>query len=527
LFDGEDTERTIVCKRTPVNDISCFILYFASFLCSRSGNWQVASRLRQQMRFSVDESDHMKSILEEQQEQANEEVERLQAQLKKTMNILTEVEQENQALLIEREENAGKGQQVRLLLESKKMMEKSLTASRSESDQLRQALQSAENRSPEAEQASIKRITDARMEAEDDDTERMEKDGESDDSVNPELKIAVQSIINKRQHKNRDPTTADEFLDEAYGISPSKKRKKRASGGPGSPHSFAPEALLKELNKLRLSLQEYERKNRALERALQSEQAKREGLVQVERELERCQEMLSAKEAHFQKLLVEVAVTEELKLQWKMWREDIEEFFPITSSSSSFGPPELSSLTRQMKSLKEQRDEAVAKRDSLTLELRSSKRQLTRFEAERNDEKKIILKLQTEQYDHSKAFHIMQMKADQANEAERIAKSEAASMRQLIATFELQERHSTSMSPGVKGSPSVEGLRASLNAAHEEIDSLKESADVARKDLQTLQKQSAEDKVKHEAVLIKFGKLRDALMDEREKAATAETRAVS
>jgi len=116
---------------------------------------------------------------------------------------------------------------------------------------------------------------------------------------------------------------------------------------------------------------------------------------------------------------------------------------------------------------------------------------------------------------------------------QNIWKREADGLRSLLDTYEQQESvmSSKNMSPKlkVKGTGSgtnTEGLELSLKSARDEIQLLSSTNTKLESTIESLRAEQQNAKVEHERVLEKFGKLRNALMEERSKAEKAEGRAV-
>ena len=490
------------------------------------------------MKFILEESNHYKSLLEQHQVQSAKDIQQYDKRLKETLECLREVEQEKLEAINSVNRNLGSNS-VSLSLQKEKVLQARLSASHDEIEALRIALQQAERRAMEAEKVVFERSDNVHQIE-----ERREEDLDSDkehEECRPDRdsQIIAQSVISKRQQMNRIPTTPEEIFDETYGCSASgtsPKKRKRSSHDGDCPFSSAPESVLKELTKTRLTLAESERMNRTLARQLESSDAKFADYKQLQQSVERLEEQLESKELAIQLLRREVSELEEVKKLWISWRRELVAFIPaatiadtnLPNSNSSLMPPELASVSRQFLSIQQKLEISETEKDQLSAETKILKQRLAQLDKEKKEDSQVVAQLQAKQKDHTKVLHILQMKVESSAAAERIAKSETESLRKLIDTFEIEERASTRLTPRIQStSSSAEGLRASLIAANEEIQSLKQANEKSNEELQALQKQYSEDRQKNEIVLQKFAKLRDALMTERDKSTNAEARAVS
>ena len=121
---------------------------------------------------------------------------------------------------------------------------------------------------------------------------------------------------------------------------------------------------------------------------------------------------------------------------------------------------------------------------------------------------------------------------------QHIWKREAEGMRSLLDTYELQEEKAlqskkSSSSSALLGkstktnnnSNNVEGLKLSLDSARAEIQLLSETNINLEGTIAKLREEQQTSKTEHDQVLVKYGKLRDAVFEERAKAEKAEARA--
>ncbi|KAL7425531.1 hypothetical protein ACHAXH_000043, partial [Discostella pseudostelligera] len=120
---------------------------------------------------------------------------------------------------------------------------------------------------------------------------------------------------------------------------------------------------------------------------------------------------------------------------------------------------------------------------------------------------------------------------------QHVWKREADGLRSLLDTYELQEvktmqsNKSSSLSGkstsnnSSSSTSNAEGLQLSLNSAREEIQLLSETNTKLETTIAKLREEQQTSKAEHDQVLVKFGKLRNAVFEERAKAEKAEARA--
>ncbi|EJK73939.1 hypothetical protein THAOC_04415 [Thalassiosira oceanica] len=208
----------------------------------------------------------------------------------------------------------------------------------------------------------------------------------------------------------------------------------------------------------------------------------------------------------------------EVQRQWLDFRNEIvlEGLVEVEchGNSSSAVPPEVSTVVRKIKVLKR----TVLKQEELA---GAHLRRCKLLEGKLNEKTANASLLEKKIEDMENRTNQLDMENRKIRAQQEIWKRESDGMRSLLSTYEQQE--TSANSPAKKNN--VDGLELSLKSARDEIQLLA----TANKKLEgTVEKLESEQKIadaEHERVLDKFGKLRNALLDERAKAAAAEARA--
>lgn len=309
--------------------------------------------------------------------------------------------------------------------------------------------------------------------------------------------------------------------------------------------SAAPTAVLQELNRVRIQLAESERTNRQLQRNAEEFQQNAKQLVH-ERE--------SARSALGRGLQLETKLQnlykahESVQAQLQSWKEfgaSMEEETIITtggrrrpllsSDDQPNAPPEVAVVLRVLKDAMKRAEESEHEKGILQKQLDKMAESRRILESDANTFGRKETAWRKEQQDLEKRIERSEKQITVLKGQENVWKREVESLRGIVKTFDelplggkeqqLQSSSSSSLSGGAASQASVCMLQSSLIAAKDEIKILKEGQAGMKKDLNTAISEKAELQKTHNTVLEKFGKLRDAVYAEREKAEKAEARA--
>jgi len=226
-----------------------------------------------------------------------------------------------------------------------------------------------------------------------------------------------------------------------------------------------------------------------------------------------------------------------LEKQWEAWRQGMKDVVPVVSPnkssnkcSSATGPPEVATVLRYLRAIRNEKDDAEREKREAQAQAKAQKERLTAIQSQLQE----VTVTCNDNKRHKDAAEEKLKSASLQNKTLSaqldISKRECTSLRSLIRTYDegqQQQQNSSSFSSntGTAAAATVEGLTVSLNAAKEDATVMKNARDKLTQQMEVLLQEKEKMGKEHERVLEKFGKLRDALMAEREKAAAAEDRA--
>jgi mitotic spindle assembly checkpoint protein MAD1 len=295
---------------------------------------------------------------------------------------------------------------------------------------------------------------------------------------------------------------------------------------PGS-SSLAPTAVLRELNKVRIQLAESERKNRQLRRAAEDLQKKAKQLVH-ERESARS---ATGRVQQLEKELKDSSRAHEaVQADLKSWKEFGTSMTTVLTrdkplSSDPNVPPELSVVKRYLNEAPKRAEEAENENKHLKKQLDKSEEMIKKLENTSREFQRKETSWKIEQQDMVKRIELLEKQIKILKGQESVWRREVDSLRAIVKTFDDLPLGKDSTASSGASQASVCMLESSLDAARDEIKILKEGQDGLKKDLDAAVSEKAELQKTHNAVLEKFGKLRDAVYAERAKSEKAEERA--
>jgi len=194
----------------------------------------------------------------------------------------------------------------------------------------------------------------------------------------------------------------------------------------------------------------------------------------------------------------------------------------VTDEDTSV-PPEIATVVRKFQTLKhtvKQQEDEIAR---IAQQSEVHFRRCNVLETQLNEKNLSMSLLENNFKDQEATTNQLELENRKIVAQQNIWKRESEGMRSLLDTYEQQET-SQSKSPMSKRT-NADGLQLSLNSAREELKLLSETNDKLEATIDELRTDQGTVKAEHERVLEKFGKLRNALMEERSKAETAEARA--
>lgn len=298
----------------------------------------------------------------------------------------------------------------------------------------------------------------------------------------------------------------------------------------------------------RIKLAESERTNRDLQRQVDSMKQRVADYIQLKERATSSQRRVAQLEKEISGLTRQVEEGKEIHRRWMEFRKVIvDESFMLLDKNEGGGvddvgkdhpyssavPPEIATVISKFNYLKRQ---IQAKESEIARITQMSEKHLRRaqaLETQLNDSLQSVSTLEMKVKDQETMMDSLQLENRKIVAQQHVWKREADGLRSLLDTYELQEvktmqsNKSSSLSGKSKSNSSsnAEGLQLSLNSAREEIQLLSETNTKLEATIAKLREEQQASKTEHEQVLVKFGKLRNAVFEERAKAEKAEARA--
>lgn len=494
--------------------------------------------MRRQMEFLLEELDGHKEESEKIRVQAEKDVQSWKHRLEDTIESLKSLEEDYNNLRnkYKQEHDVSSGTR-----QDQRWMER-CHGYEEEISKLREAFMSSERRAVEAEQKLIQ-YQKSQLLNQDEGDQNDEGAMESGETT-VGVKAMVASMISCRQQLNREPVTAEDYMDQF--TSPTSRKRKKLLGEDSFCSPNPPTAILRELHSVRLSLADAERSNRILSRKYEEVKSKMQELRRVNEQYERSQEKMTLLETQYSSALKRITTMEEIENQWKLFRKELSFATPVEQKTilldtkmdvASYSPPEISTVVRKIQSIQNELKEKGEECEKYRSQWEASNQRIQTLQNKLDAQLHSLSQVKQQHEQEKKRLDVLQMEVERAQAGERIAKMEANSLQQLLDTYEVAEalgaKEGTmkitglgSTERGASTGPVVAGLRTSLASAQEEIKMLKETHHAACKQSEALQSRLDEHLTEHERVLEKFNKLKSSLMEEREKAKLADERAL-
>ncbi|KAL7541501.1 hypothetical protein ACHAXR_011330 [Thalassiosira sp. AJA248-18] len=277
---------------------------------------------------------------------------------------------------------------------------------------------------------------------------------------------------------------------------------------------------------LRIKVAETERANRELQRQNESMKSRVQDMIQHKERAASSQRRVLQLEKELQHVTRQMEEGMEAHRRWMKFRNEIveeglvgENDEMITADEGGV-PPEIATVVRKFQSFKRktklQEDEIARVTQLAEAHLRRCKV----LETQLNEKSQSVSLLDKTVKAQEATINQLELENRKIVSQQNIWKRESEGMRSLLDTYEQQE----TKSPMSKRT-NADGLQLSLNSAREEVKLLSETNDKLELTIEELRNEQQTAKAEHDRVLEKFGKLRNALMEERAKAEAAEGRA--
>jgi mitotic spindle assembly checkpoint protein MAD1 len=315
--------------------------------------------------------------------------------------------------------------------------------------------------------------------------------------------------------------------------------KNNGNKTPTGSASPAPSAVLKELNRVRIQLAESERKHRQLRRATEDLQKNAKQFVHERESARSATSRVQQLEAESNDRTRAYESVQAELTSWKEFGSSLGSLLlakqPQNSKSLSLPltadpmvPPELSVVKRYLKEATKRADESETECDHLKKQLDKAQERIQTHESSIGELERKEASWTKEHQGFQKRIELSEKQIQVLKGQEGVWKREMESLRSIVKTFDelpLSAFKDDVSSTGGASEASVRVLQASLDAARQELQILKDGRDGMKRDLDAAVSEKAELQKTHNTVLEKFGKLKEAVYAERAKSEKAEARA--
>ena len=410
--------------------------------------------------------------------------------------------------------------------DSKVLMEEMRDENERHLDQLKRAMSrtKAELREVQEDLDEARAISSRKALDEDPRIEMLEEDIDAKEIENDALKGTIgklqseMKIMIKQQSadSNNNNSNRDEE-DESSMMSPGALSEARPD-------------VLKELNRVRILFAESDRKNRQYKKIAEDAQRKTKQFIQEKEQVRSVNKRVEQLETD---LLESTRAEETISEKLKDWQElGVAMSSMLAPSDRPSNPPEITVLRQYLNDAKTKATESENNQITMKKQLGKNKEiiQTLMSESTKFERKESVWKEERQEWERRKDLNMKEIKVLKGQED--IYKREVESLRSIVKTFDelpLTEAQGMKKSePAIVGGASPANIRVlevSLTAVKEEIEVLKEAKRSLQDDLDCSVAEKEELQKKHNTVLEKFGKLRDALYAERTKAEQATERA--
>jgi hypothetical protein len=431
---------------------------------------QTKQRLEKQMEFAIEEAKDSKVLMEEMREENERHLDQLKRAMSRTKAELREVQEDlDEARAVASRKELDEDPRI-------EMLEEDIEAKEIENDALKGTIGKL--------QSEMKKL------------------------------LVQQSADNNNNNSNRDEEDESSMM------------------SPGALSSEARPDVLKELNRVRILLAESDRKNRQYKKIAEDAQRKTKQFIQEKEKVRSVNKRVEQLETD---LLESTRVEETISEKLKDWQElGVAMSSMLAPSDRPSNPPEITVLRKYLNDANTKATESEKNQITMKKQLGNNKEiiQTLKSESMKFDRKESVWKEERQEWERRKDLSLKEIKVLKGQED--IYKREVESLRSIVKTFdalpltEAQQGMKTNNEPDIVGGASPANCRVlevSLTAVKEEMDVLKEAKRSLQDDLDCSVAEKEELQKKHNTVLEKFGKLRDALYAERTKAELATERA--
>jgi len=271
--------------------------------------------------------------------------------------------------------------------------------------------------------------------------------------------------------------------------------------------------VLQELNKVRIQLAESERKTRQYKRIAEEAAKKSKESMEMKEKLRASHKRMEQLESDLKDTSL---AKETLQESLRKWQQE------LGSVMASFGRPkaDLSVLRQYVNDMNKREKDAETKSNNLKNRLEKAEARTRTLETQANffGRKETVWNTERQQAETQKQHLEQQIKVLQGQED--VYKREIESLRSIVKTFDDLPIGGSKAPPA-----NLQLVEARFQAARDQVELLKQANETLQTNLANSTKETQGLQSKHNTVLEKFGKLRDALYAERAKAEKAMERA--
>ena len=410
--------------------------------------------------------------------------------------------------------------------DSKVLMEEMRDENERHLDQLKRAMSrtKAELREVQEDLDEARAISSRKALDEDPRIEMLEEDIDAKEIENDALKGTIGKLQSEMkimiEQQSADSNTNNSNRDE---------EDESSMMSPGALSEARPD-VLKELNRVRILFAESDRKNRQYKKIAEDAQRKTKQFIQEKEQVRSVNKRVEQLETD---LLESTRAEETISEKLKDWQElGVAMSCILAPSDRPSNPPEITVLRQYLNDAKTKATESENNQITMKKQLGKNKESIQTLMSESMnfERKESVWKEERQEWERRKDLNMKEIKVLKGQED--IYKREVESLRSIVKTFDelpLTEAQGMKKSePAIVGGASPANIRVlevSLTAVKEEIEVLKEAKRSLQDDLDCSVAEKEELQKKHNTVLEKFGKLRDALYAERTKAEQATERA--
>ena len=410
--------------------------------------------------------------------------------------------------------------------DSKVLMEEMRDENERHLDQLKRAMSrtKAELREVQEDLDEARAISSRKALDEDPRIEMLEEDIDAKEIENDALKGTIGKLQSEMkimiEQQSADSNTNNSNRDE---------EDESSMMSPGALSEARPD-VLKELNRVRILFAESDRKNRQYKKIAEDAQRKTKQFIQEKEQVRSVNKRVEQLETD---LLESTRAEETISEKLKDWQElGVAMSSVLAPSDRPSNPPEITVLRQYLNDAKTKATESENNQITMKKQLGKNKEiiQTLMSESTKFERKESVWKEERQEWERRKDLNMKEIKVLKGQED--IYKREVESLRSIVKTFdelpltEAQGMKNSESAIASGASPAnIRVLEVSLTAVKEEIEVLKEAKRSLQDDLDCSVAEKEELQKKHNTVLEKFGKLRDALYAERTKAEQATERA--